>query len=113
MIFLFAAISVPGKAPGGVYSDLQHAGVIGDILYRFNDVLTRWVAYDYWTYEGEFTVTPDQLNYGVANLVLHGVDTVAFVELNDQPIGSTNNMFVRYVFDIKKRLQVRKVYLFI
>lgn len=106
---LFTAINVPGKAPGGVYTDLHNAGIIGDILYRFNDVLTRWVAYDTWTYEGQFTVTPDQLNYKVTNLVLHGVDTVAFVELNDHPIGSTDNMFVRYVFDIKKLLQVRTV----
>lgn len=105
----FTAISVPGKAPGGVYSDLHNAGIIGDILYRFNDVLTRWVAYDYWTYEGQFTVTPDQLNCDVINLVLHGVDTVAYVELNDHPIGSTDNMFVRYVFDIKKLLLVRTV----
>lgn len=90
-----------------MYSDLQNAGIIDDILYRFNDVLTRWVAYDYWTYEGQFTVTPDQLNYRVSNLVLHGVDTVAYIELNDHPIGTTNNMFVRYVFDIKKLLLVR------
>lgn len=48
------AINVRGSVPGGVYSDLRNAGVIGDILYGFNDVLTRWVAHDTWTYTGLF-----------------------------------------------------------
>ncbi|XP_049877970.1 beta-mannosidase [Pectinophora gossypiella] len=98
------SISIPAKVPGGIYSDLETAGVIGDILYRFNDVLTRWVAYDTWTYQGSFTVG-DELNHEVANLVLHGVDTVAYVEVNDSPVGSTDNMFVRYVFDVKPHLK--------
>lgn len=51
---MFAAISVSASVPGGIYSDLQRAGIIGDILYRFNDVLTRWVAYETWTYTGRF-----------------------------------------------------------
>lgn len=45
---------MPGSVPGGVYSDLQTVGVISDILVRFNDVLTRWVAYDSWTYTAQF-----------------------------------------------------------
>lgn len=53
----FAAISVAGSVPGGVYSDLHSAGVIGHILIGFNDVLTRWVAYDFWTYTARFTGT--------------------------------------------------------
>ncbi len=36
--------------PGDIYADLERAGVIGNPLYGFNDVLTRWVAYDNWTY---------------------------------------------------------------
>lgn len=50
----FSAISVPGSVPGGVYTDLHNAGVIGDILSGYNDVLTRWVSYDTWTYTGKF-----------------------------------------------------------
>nr|CAD7421823.1 unnamed protein product [Timema poppensis] len=30
-------IQVPATVPGGIYSDLQDSGVLGDILYRFND----------------------------------------------------------------------------
>lgn len=54
-----------------------------------------------------FTVSKEDLAYEVAHLVFEGVDTVAFVELNDSPIGTTNNMFVKYTFDVKPHLKVR------
>ncbi|XP_068619181.1 beta-mannosidase [Battus philenor] len=97
---------VAGTVPGGVYSDLQKAGVIADILSGFNDVHTRWVAYDTWTYAAHFKVAENELVSAVSNLVFEGVDTVGFIELNDVPIGTTQNMFVRYVFDVKKYLKV-------
>ncbi|CAH0400553.1 unnamed protein product [Chilo suppressalis] len=100
------SIKVQGSVPGGVYSDLMKAVVIGDILEGFNDVLTRWVAYDTWTYSGRFNVTDDLLNSAVARLVLNGVDTIAYVEINGKPILTTNNMFVRYTIDVKDHLMV-------
>ena len=46
------AIVVPGSVPGGVYSDLLKAGVLGNgsLFYRYNDVAYRWVALENWTY---------------------------------------------------------------
>ncbi|KAI8425277.1 hypothetical protein MSG28_007059 [Choristoneura fumiferana] len=44
---------------------------------------------------------------GVVNLVLEGVDTVSTIEMNTRYIGSTDNMFVRYVIDVKPYLKVR------
>ncbi|XP_041969439.1 beta-mannosidase [Aricia agestis] len=99
------SISTGAAVPGGVYSDLQAAGVIGDVLWRDNDVLTRWVAYDTWTYTASFYVNADNLKYDSITLVLEGVDTFAYVELNGSPVGSTQNMFVRYAFDVKQHLQ--------
>ncbi|VVC90585.1 unnamed protein product [Leptidea sinapis] len=100
------SISVAGSVPGGVYTDLEKAGIIDNVLFGFNDVLTRWIAYDYWTYTGRFLLSQDSLNYNVTKLVLEGVDTVAFLELNGSPIGTTENMFVRYVFDVKQYIKV-------
>jgi beta-mannosidase len=37
-------------------------------------------------------------------LDLHGVDTVAAVRLNGRLLGSTQNMFVRYIFPAKNDL---------
>ncbi|KAG6455463.1 beta-mannosidase [Manduca sexta] len=100
------SIKISGSVPGGVYTDLHKASVIGDILSGFNDVLTRWVAHDTWTYTGKFNVNESQLNSLVAHMVFEGLDTVAYIELNDHPIGTTNNMFVRYVFDVKQQLKL-------
>ncbi|KAH9639264.1 hypothetical protein HF086_014128 [Spodoptera exigua] len=106
--FLNSNRSILGKAdvPGGIYTDLQANGVIGNILAGDNDVRTRWVAHELWTYTGQFNVSKEViLNSRVLHLVFEGVDTAAFISLNDNPIGSVNNMFVRYVFDIKDSLQ--------
>ncbi len=46
------------------------------------------------------------LNYEAVNLVLHGIDTISNISINNVLIGSTNNMFVRYKFGIKKHLKV-------
>ncbi|KAG7308321.1 hypothetical protein JYU34_005515 [Plutella xylostella] len=99
------SISVPGRVPGGVYSDLRRAGVLPDLLWQDNDVATRWVSYDNFTYSTSFQVRAEHLVTRAANLVLLGVDTVSFVELNGRPVGATNNMFVRYVFDVKPYLK--------
>lgn len=52
-------------------------------------------------------MSKEDLAYEVAHIVFEGVDTVAFIELNDSPIGTTNNMFVTYTFDVKPHLKVR------
>ena len=39
-------------------------------------------------------------------LVFNGLDTVAQVFVNDELVGSSDNMFVRYIFDIKDKLKV-------
>ncbi len=38
-------------------------------------------------------------------LVAKGIDTISSVYINDKLIGKTNNMFVRYKFDIKQVLK--------
>ncbi|XP_075983148.1 beta-mannosidase [Anticarsia gemmatalis] len=100
--------SIMGNAtvPGGIYSDLQNAGVIGNILTGLNDIFTRWVSYDTWIYTGRFRVSDQDLKSRVIQLVFEGLDTVAFVELNGYPIGASNNMFVRYMFDINQEVQL-------
>ncbi|XP_045532778.1 beta-mannosidase [Pieris brassicae] len=99
------SISIPATVPGGIYSDLQKEGIISDILHGFNDVLTRWVAYDTWTYKSRFQLNSEHLNYISSDLILEGVDTISFLEVNGIPIGLTNNMFVKYVFDIRQYIK--------
>lgn len=52
------------------------------------------------------TVTQDLLNHNGVYLVLHGVDTVSSIYINNVLVGTTNNMFVRYKFNIKNVLRI-------
>ncbi|KAL1501909.1 hypothetical protein ABEB36_007142 [Hypothenemus hampei] len=101
----FYKYDLPASVPGGIYSDLMKQGIIDDIFSSYNDNDTKWVGASNWTYSYNFTVNPNFFNYEHVNLVFEGVDTVADVELNDIRIGTTRNMFKRYIFDIKKHLK--------
>lgn len=51
----FSGIHQKATVPGGIFSDLQRAGVLNEsIYYRFNDVGYRWVAREDWTYSVDF-----------------------------------------------------------
>ena len=39
-------------------------------------------------------------------LVCNGLDTVSEIRVNNAVVGSSDNMFVRYIFDVKDKLQV-------
>ena len=60
-----------------------------------------------------FSVPQELLNKRHVRLVCEGVDTVSEIYLqnnhithNNQLLGTTNNQFIRYVFDVKDKLQV-------
>ncbi|XP_017849592.1 beta-mannosidase [Drosophila busckii] len=88
--------------PSGVYSALY-----GDeILKSYNDINMRWIAYDNWTYTKSFPLDMDHFKHvRCFNLTFHGVDTIAEIRLNRRLLGRTNNMFVRYTYDVSKLLQ--------
>lgn len=46
------------------------------------------------------------LNQPGVFLVLHGVDTVAEIRLNGLLLGETDNMFIRYRFNVRNLLKV-------
>lgn len=102
-----------GRVPGGVYSDLFDNGVLDNsvpLFYRSNDLGYRWVSLDNWTYSRSFDIPEEFLAKTVVNLVLHGVDTIGEVVLNDQVLGSVDNMFIRYIFPIKGIAKVSAIY---
>lgn len=53
-----------------------------------------------------FPANEDLLNYKNVYIVFDGVDTFASIVLNNETIGNTDNMFTRYIFDIKPKLKV-------
>ena len=89
-------VKIPASVPGDVYSDLREAGVLlGDLLYRFNDLEYRWVSRANWTYEVVFRLSQAQVERSSLLLDCHGLDTVASVFINNVIVGTSDNMFVR------------------
>lgn len=95
----------PSRVPGGIYTDILRNGTIGDPYYGFNDVLYRWIGSENWTFYRGFEVSSEILQKTKVNLVAHGIDTACDVVINNKKLGSTDNMFVRYVYDVKNILQ--------
>ena len=91
--------------PGSTYTNLLAAGKIPDPFYGENNGKVQWVAEKTWLFERSFDV-PDGLHAKQhVELVCHGLDTLATIELNGHSIGSTNNMFRTWTFDIKPHLR--------
>ncbi|XP_053698686.1 beta-mannosidase isoform X1 [Sabethes cyaneus] len=91
--------------PSGVYTALEQGLIIESILDFKNDLTTKWIAHDNWTYSLDLPCDLEELNFTNVLLTLHGVDTFAEVYLGDVLIGRTNNMFVRYRFNVKAKLK--------
>lgn len=64
----------------------------------------RWIGLQNWTYTLEFNTTSDELRHEFVILTFNGLDTLAEIFLNGESLGTTENMFVRYRFDVKNIL---------
>ncbi|XP_076092568.1 beta-mannosidase-like isoform X1 [Mytilus galloprovincialis] len=98
--------TVLGTVPGNVYTSLINNNQIDDPYYRDNDDRYRWIAKDNWSYTKSFQVTSSIFSSQSLVLVCEGLDTVSHVFINGVTVGTSDNMFVRYVFDIKKAARV-------
>ncbi|KAJ1458754.1 glycoside hydrolase superfamily [Pelagophyceae sp. CCMP2097] len=89
---------LPATVPGTAHEALFSAGLIGDPLYRFNELHQAWVAKQGWTFELEaFDWAYDEKR---ALLRFEGIDTAATVSLNGKVIGTSASAFVPAAFDV-------------
>ncbi|XP_064471822.1 beta-mannosidase-like [Ornithodoros turicata] len=94
-------LNISAQVPGGIYTDLHRNHIIGEPYYGFNDIVYRYVSNENWTFSREFDVPAEMLQKSRVALVAHGIDTACNVSVNNHSLGSTVNMFVRFVFDLK------------
>ncbi|XP_001359635.3 beta-mannosidase [Drosophila pseudoobscura] len=90
--------------PSGIYSAFG-----AQVLESYNDINLRWLAYDNWTYTNKFQFDIHHYQRGHINLTFHGIDTIAEIRLNHQLLGRTDNMFVRYSYDVSSILQQENI----
>ncbi|XP_012940722.1 beta-mannosidase [Aplysia californica] len=95
-----SGVSVAASVPGCMYSALLRKKLIQDPLYRDNDVHYVWMGNADWTYSRNFTVSKAVAGSSKVLLVCEGLDTVTSVVVNGKSVGSADNMFVRYTYDV-------------
>ena len=100
---------VVATVPGGVYRPLvarKNADwVVNDPFFGFNEWRTLWVGRSDWIYSRAFDVNGDFLAAKTVVLRLEDVDTFATFYVNGQRVGSTDDRFRRWDFDVKAALR--------
>lgn len=96
-------VSAPGHLPSQVHLDLYAAGVIGDPYYGLNDFDLRWIPNNNWTYTSE-PIRGLSADSESSWLIFNGLDTFTTIEFCGQFVGTTENQFRQYTFDISKAL---------
>ena len=95
--------AVEGNIPGSVYSFLyMDNALLPDPYYRDNEDIYLELAEHEYTFTKTFK---SDENFRPTSLVFDGLDTLCDVYLNGEKIAETDNMHLRYVFDIRSRVQ--------
>ena len=88
------------QVPGCIHTDLLAAGLIAEPYRDRNELGLQWIGYADWQYACRFRPQAGLLDCGKVELVCEGLDTVAALTLNGQPIGEAANMHHPHRFDV-------------
>ncbi|MBD3227604.1 MAG: hypothetical protein GF329_05385 [Candidatus Lokiarchaeota archaeon] len=104
-------IKIDVTLPTTVFEAIINNGIIQDPFYGMNEHEVSWVYESDWEYEARFNVKKELLEFENIIIKFNGLDTISEIYLNDQRLGSTNNMFRYYFFDVKRILKKENNYL--
>ncbi len=90
----------PATVPGCVHTDLLASGVIEDPYLDKNELAAPWIGRADWRYSCTFGVTPEMLEAEHLTLICDGLDTVAEIRVNGEPVAQTESMHVGYRFEL-------------
>ncbi len=96
---------LPANVPGGVHTDLLALGRIPDPFVADNEKKVQWVAESDWEYRRSFSMDKTLSGEEHKLLVCDGLDTLAEVFLNGRLLGTTDNMFRRWTWDVSSFLK--------
>lgn len=97
---------LPASVPGTVHTDLMANRQIEDPFYRMNELGVRWVEECDWIYRRTFDLPAEALAASRALFLdFDGLDTFATVRLNGRKVGTADNMFHEWRFEVKKILK--------
>src|ERR1035437_4945855 len=88
------------SVPGTVHTDLLNNKLIPDPFYSDNERKLQWIGEMEWDYRKTFDLPKSFDLTKPIYIKFDGVDTIANVFFNGEKIGSTQNMFCSYEFDV-------------
>ncbi len=94
---------IAATVPGTVHTDLCRRNSFPDPYLDVNEIALDWIGRSTWRYAMEFEWSGREHEHH--ELVFEGLDTVADIRLNGQPIGSTRNMNRSYRVDVAALLR--------
>ena len=96
---------IAANVPGDITDDLYRAGLIADPYYGMNHNDLVWISRQDFTYTCRFDVDDDTLAQEEVLIHLDGVNLLAGIYLNGELLGNTENMFIRYTYEVKSLLR--------
>ena len=97
--------SVRAKVPGDISADLFAGGVIADPLYGMNHTeAKKYLSHDF-EYVSEFSLPAEMKNAEEIYLNFDGIDLFSEIFLNGVSLGKTENMFLKYRYEVKSLLR--------
>lgn len=96
---------IPATVPGSVYNDLLTQGLMEDPFYRDNEEAALQLMENDFLYRRTFSVPASLLGADAVLLRCDGLDTLASVRINDQPVGEADNMHRVWEFDVSDVLR--------
>ena len=97
---------IPCTLPGDIHSALLAASIIPDPYLGTQELDIQWVGQNDWVLQRTFSISEADLRDTHAILTLTMADTIIDILVNDAHIGSCDNQFRRWRFDIGSALQV-------
>lgn len=91
--------------PGDITNDLYLCGKIPDPLFGVNFKELGFILNSEWEYTCVFSISESELSASRLELRFEGVDTFSEIFLNGERVGATDNMYLRYDFDVKRFAQ--------
>ncbi|KDD76102.1 hypothetical protein H632_c355p0 [Helicosporidium sp. ATCC 50920] len=88
------------RVPNVALTSLLDAGVVSDPLYRYNEILLRWVAEDIWSWTARFVAPASLLAERRQMLEFRGLQTSASMYLNDHLLGTASNAHHAHHVDV-------------
>jgi beta-mannosidase len=93
------------EVPGTVHTDLMNFGVIPDVYYRNYEQSFQYLEKQDWVYSRSFWMDKPSLTSEHIQLVCKGLDTYAAIKINGHELGTSTNMFRKWVFELKPYLK--------